>query len=92
MPVTITLECGGCFAKTEGTAALRREFVSLSGQDHGWGQFRTGTVEDITPDGWVAFDPYTQCTYCPACWAGIEAATATAGQPESAVQAQQGEK
>jgi len=24
--------------------------------------------EDYTPDGWVAFDPYTKVTYCTDCW------------------------
>jgi hypothetical protein len=79
MPVTITLNCGGCDARAEGTAPLRRNFVSFSGQDHGFGQFRTGTVEDITPEGWMPYDPYTQCTYCPKCWASIEAHADTPG-------------
>ena len=29
------------------------------------------TIQGVAPEGWVAFDPYTHCTYCPKCWAGI---------------------
>jgi len=27
---------------------------------------------DHTPEGWMASDPYTRCTYCPRCWKEIE--------------------
>lgn len=30
--------------------------------------------EAVTPEGWVMFDPWTQATYCPPCWAAILAA------------------
>ncbi len=29
------------------------------------------TIQGVAPQGWVAFDPYTHCTYCPKCWAEI---------------------
>ena len=37
------------------------------------------TVQSVTPEGWVAFDPYTHCTYCPKCWAEIELAPQAQG-------------
>ena len=72
MTVKVTFECGGCFAKVEGTRWLQRRFDSLNGKGYGFGVYRTETPEDVAPDGWVAFDPYTGCCYCPACWADIE--------------------
>lgn len=72
-PVMLELSCGGCDA-TETVGPLRRRFISLSGQDHGVGQFRTDRPQEHTPEGWVMFDLYTQCTYCPECWASIEVA------------------
>jgi len=56
MTVHVVFKCGGCFVEAEGTTYLRREFR---------------TVEDVTPEGWVAFDPYTHCCYCPECWASV---------------------
>ncbi len=73
MSVRVVFECGGCFAKAEGTAPLRREFVSVSGRSYGIGSVvPVNTVEDVTPTGWIAFDPYTSCCYCPTCWSEIE--------------------
>lgn len=72
MSVTVKFSCNGCNAVAEGTKPLRREFVSFSGRSYGWGTHRmTVGVEDVLPEGWVAFDPCTQCCYCPTCWAGI---------------------
>lgn len=70
--VTVQFSCGGCDAKAEGTHPLRKEFVSVSGRSYGIGllQWACG-VENVVPEGWVAFDPYTGCTYCPKCWAEI---------------------
>lgn len=56
--IRLLFSCGGCDATAEGTGPLRRN--------------PSNTVEDVTPEGWVAFDPYTYCTYCPKCWAKIE--------------------
>lgn len=70
--VTVSFACGGCDAKAEGTTFLRKRFMSLSGRDHGIGGpvWDVG-VDDVVPEGWVAFDPYTYCTYCPKCWEEI---------------------
>jgi len=70
--VTVKFSCGGCDATAYGTAALRMEFRSFSGRRWGFGSaIPSNTVEDVTPEGWVAFDPWTHATYCPECWASI---------------------
>lgn len=72
MPVKVIFECGGCDAKAEGKDRLRVAFRSVSGRSHGFGRaVPVNTVEDITPDGWVAYDPWTYCTYCPKCYAEV---------------------
>lgn len=72
MTINVLFECGGCSAKAQGTAPLRREFRSYSGRAYGiGGTVNVNTIEDVTPEGWVAFDPYTYATYCPDCWAQI---------------------
>jgi len=72
MGVEVTFECGGCFKTAEGTDRLRKEFMSFSGRGYGFGTVGpANTVEDVTPEGWVAYDPWTYCTYCPDCWAKI---------------------
>lgn len=72
MPVLVRFECSGCDAKAEGTERLHMEFVSLSGKSHGFGRaVPANSPADVAPPGWVAFDPYTFCTYCPTCWASI---------------------
>lgn len=68
--IKLVFSCGGCNAVTEGW--MQRRFVSVSGRSWGLGSYVTDSVEDITPEGWIAFDPYTSCTYCPECWAEIE--------------------
>ena len=81
MPVIVKVEyhCGGCDAVAAAPdQTIRREFMSLSGQSHGIGTYHVkpsidGVVTSAAPEGWMPFDPYTQCTYCPACWALIEA-------------------
>lgn len=72
--VALTYECGGCDAKATAEACLVREFTSVSGRDYGIGQWATVWPDEIelAPEGWLASDPYTQRTYCPACWAKIE--------------------
>ena len=72
MSVTVKFSCGECRATVEGTTYLRKGFRSFSGRDYGFGStvWRT-SVEDVVPEGWVAFDPYTHCCYCPECWKGI---------------------
>ena len=70
MSVRLLLTCGGCRA-TVNVGPLRRRFHSVSGTNSGWGSFRVDDPESLTPDGWMMFDPYTQATYCPECWAGL---------------------
>ena len=71
--ITVNFECGGCFAKEEGTTWLKRSFASVTGKTHGFGTYKYDTPQDVAPEGWIAFDPYTGCCYCPDCWAEIEA-------------------
>lgn len=70
--VTVFFECGGCSAKTQ-PQRLSSRFQSMFG-DKGWGfgHWVNQKPEDVAPEGWVAFDPYTRCTYCPDCWKEIE--------------------
>jgi len=71
--VRVLFECGGCGLKVDGKAPLRKRFESFSGRDHGFGRAVWDVrVEDIVPEGWIAFDPYTYACYCPACWSEIE--------------------
>jgi len=76
MSVRLAFTCDGCFAEVEGTDWLRKRFRSFSGKDHGFGVYVVDEVESVVPGGWVAFDPYTQCTYCPSCWTQIESGAA----------------
>ncbi len=66
MSVTVRFSCGGCDATAEGTNRLRLACGSMRGTI-----MPANTVEDVTPEGWVAFDPYTGACYCPRCWAQI---------------------
>jgi hypothetical protein len=72
MSVEVVFSCGGCDATAKGTEPIKKEFRSFSGRNYGLGGYRiTPSVEDVAPEGWIAFDPFTLCTYCPACWAEI---------------------
>lgn len=71
MTVTLELRCGGCDERAT-VGPLRKRFHGTRG-DWGLGVPRVDPVEDLAPDGWVMFDPYTYCTYCPTCWASIVA-------------------
>jgi len=70
--ITINFSCGGCFKEAKGTTFLRRRFHGVNGQSYGFGSWKTDPIESVAPEGWVAFDPYTACCYCPDCWAEIE--------------------
>jgi len=73
MTVKVIFECGGCDATAKGSTFLRKRFLSFSGQRSGFGgPVWETTVDDVVPEGWVAFDPYTYACYCPKCWASIE--------------------
>jgi hypothetical protein len=71
---TVTYECGGCpAAVTTESIPMRATWESAFGGP----LVRVLTLPKLdptehTPDGWTAFDPYTNCTYCPACWKAIE--------------------
>ena len=71
MPVTINFSCGGCDKEINGTTFLRRRFHSMNGKGYGFGHWTIDTAEDVILEGWVAFDPYTGCCYCPDCWEAI---------------------
>lgn len=71
MSVQVTFECDGCFEKAPETKRLSSQFVSVSGRAHGFGSRIVQGVTELTPDGWIAFDPYTGCCYCPLCWQEI---------------------
>jgi len=72
--VTLVFACCGCPAKAKGVGPLRKEFVSVSGRSCGFGSARwMNTPDDLAPEGWIAADPYTHVTYCPKCWAEINA-------------------
>jgi len=70
--VKITFECSGCHAKSDGTSAIRGHFVSITGRDYGFGSMQQDrSIQSVAPEGWLAWDPYTGCTYCPSCWQSI---------------------
>ena len=74
MSVTVqyTFSCGGCDACEVGERrTVDNSFVSVSGRNYGIGSRVTTIPDPDPPDGWVAFDPYTGCCYCPKCWQGI---------------------
>ena len=72
MGVEVIFRCGGCSATAPGKEPLKREFRSFSGRSWGvGGSINVNYVDDVAPDGWVAYDPYTYCTYCPKCWEEI---------------------
>jgi hypothetical protein len=63
MSVVLLASCGGCEAAVR-VGVLRREFVPVAtASGFGWWQ----TVLPEPPEGWLLFDPYTQCCYCPVC-------------------------
>lgn len=72
MSLKVMFCCDGCHKQAPGTTYLRRHFDSFNGRGYGWGSYRTDTPEDVKPEGWQAFDPYTGCCYCPECWDDIE--------------------
>lgn len=72
--VTVCYTCGGCHkAKGVDVGIINRDFESFTGRGYGFGQWRTPTIdfEAHAPEGWIAFDPFTQATYCPGCWESI---------------------
>ena len=62
MPITVTFTCAGCFAVVPGTKPLYK----VAQRSYGPGQY--DTAASAAPTGWIAYDPYTGCCYCPTCW------------------------
>lgn len=71
MGVRLQLDCGGCDASVLTQGHLSKQFHSLDGSGHGFGRWILENPEDLAPEGWIMFDPYTQQTYCPECWGSI---------------------
>ena len=69
MSVQVTLSCNGCPA-TAGPFKYGWVFGSTV---NGWTRSGLPSLQSVAPDGWILFDPYTRITYCPECWAIIEA-------------------
>lgn len=72
--VHFTFACDGCHKSVETDAVrLDSRFRSFSGRDYGFGFWVNDKpdAEQFTPEGWMAFDPYTRCCYCPDCVAEI---------------------
>lgn len=71
MPVYATFKCDGCFDEKQSAGWFKRLFISVNGRSWGIGSYQYTQMEELTPEGWVAFDPYTSCCYCPNCWKEI---------------------
>ncbi len=69
--ITVKFSCDGCHTEVNGTSFLKSEFHGVTGKSHGFGHWENELAEDMAPEGWIAFDPYTRCTYCPDCWQSI---------------------
>jgi hypothetical protein len=81
--VHLLLSCGGCDATAQ-VGPLVKRFHGLGGKDYGFGVAAVASPESLTPEGWIMFDPYTYCTYCPTCWQGILTAAEEAVPPAPA--------
>jgi len=56
LAVLVIFKCDGCLdGQIDGTKWLNRK----------------DAIQDIAPKGWIAFDPFTGCCYCPSCWEDI---------------------
>ena len=67
MSISVTFNCDGCKATAAGTKPLRSKFISITGRSHGFGSYKNATADEVAPEGWLAYDPYTRCCYCPDC-------------------------
>lgn len=74
--IRITYQCSGCEASETVSARVDRDVVStghvIGGVVCDRVLTKRPTIEGVAPEGWMPFDPYTDCTYCPECWASIE--------------------
>lgn len=78
MSVTVKLACGGCEATAEYRLTRRHEVVQpgvfvANGTSFDKCLVVTDNIEKTAPEGWVVFDPWTHCTYCPRCFAEVVA-------------------
>jgi hypothetical protein len=71
--VIVRFECDGCRAVTDEAPAWRH-----IGQQVGPSMYLVPTVEGAVnaaaakvAEGWMIYDEWTRCTYCPACWTCI---------------------
>ena len=73
MGVYVSLTCCGCTAAVSGLrlGIIHDELPRRHAAGMEWVSERRQTVEEVAPDGWMPFDPYTNATYCPDCWASI---------------------
>jgi len=78
MTTKLLMSCDGCHIKTTSEKWFSRTFRSFDGKGWGLGVWEETEAKDIVPNGWILMDPYTGCTYCPKCWAEIEAGDETA--------------
>lgn len=72
---TLRYRCSGCDAAEDRDTEIKHEFRSFSGKDYGVGSYsylsQRELVRETVPQDWIPFDPYTNTTYCPKCWAEI---------------------
>jgi hypothetical protein len=69
--IKLTFKCGGCAAEAT-TEAKSAHFDSVNGRGWGFGRWAYPTIAECAPEGWIAYDPYTQGQYCPECWDEID--------------------
>ena len=76
---TLTISCCGCDAVAEVAVEVEVATEPISAS---WAKVSTRipSVVDLIPDGWMVSDPYTHLTYCPTCWAQIDADVAEKAQ------------
>ena len=72
MAIKVKYACDGCHIEADAATWPRRHFHSINGKGYGFGHWSFDNFNDIAPEGWVPFDPYTGCCYCPKCWDEIE--------------------
>lgn len=72
MPVRVFFDCGGCPASVAGVKLLRPDVVyDYVGAGLDRVTVHYPVIEDCAPEGWMVYDPFSGCTYCPECWDAI---------------------
>ena len=69
--IQIFYECGGidASAQTEKLRVTKR--IDLDPKVISTYDDIQTIIERNAPEGWMCFDPWTNCCYCPNCWASI---------------------